>query len=157
MIAHRRYIAVETAISVAINGAISALMAWLVFGGRDRIPLGGGSGVLLDFVPQTFMIALMAVLVPTLITRNRVRAGRIGLGSPPRLRLPGNLLLRALAVALSATLIVGGSAALLMYGLHPDMIAFHPLLWLKIVYGMGLALLVTPIALAQALADRRDR
>ena len=60
-----RYILVETAISVAINAAISACFAFLVFGGRTGIALWGSGGLALDFAPQTFMIAMMSVVVPT--------------------------------------------------------------------------------------------
>ena len=74
----RRYVATETLISMAINCAISVGMFVLLFGGRAEISLKGLDGALIDFIPQTFMIALMSLVVPTLLTRRRVARGRIG-------------------------------------------------------------------------------
>jgi hypothetical protein len=60
------YIRRETAVSIAINVALSATFFIAVFGtGRD-VPVWSVGGYVLDFAPQGFMIGLMATLVPRL-------------------------------------------------------------------------------------------
>lgn len=147
---HHRYIAVETGISIAINGAISAGMFQLLLGGQPVIARSAG---IVDTVPQTFMIALMSALVPGFVTRRRVAAGvvrpRIGTG----LRLPQNLVARALLVAIVATILLGGLAILSLIAIAPDPIPNTPFFVAKIAYGMLVAAIVTPVAVASALAD----
>jgi len=150
-----RYIFVETLISIAINAAISAGFAFFTFGGRTEIGLWGPSGLALDFVPQTFMIALMSVLVPTALTRRRVAAGAIRPPAGPPSRLPRNLAIRALLAAAIATLLLGGTATALLAALWSAPLGFATVLPLKILYGALVALLVTPPALRAALFDRR--
>ena len=148
-----RYILAETAISTVINAAISAGFAFLVFGGRADIRLWGPGGLAVDFAPQSFMIAMMSVLVPTALTRRRIRTGllRPGGGSPSR--LPRNLFVRALLVALAATAILGGIAVVILAAAWSGPIGFAAALPLKIVYGAAVAAIVTPLALKAALLD----
>jgi hypothetical protein len=148
--AQRSYIHRETAIGVAINAALSALFAFVVFGGRALVPV---DEIVLDALPQSFMIALMATLVPTAITRRRLRAGSIAPLPALTSRLPGHLLLRGLLVAVVAALVGGALHWLLLPRLAPGAWPFLPLLAYKIVYGGALALLVGPIVLRRALAD----
>jgi hypothetical protein len=149
-----RYILVETAISMAINAAISAGFALLVFGGRAEIGLWGPGGLAFDFAPQTFMIAGMSVLVPTTLTRRRIRTGLLPPGNGPPSRFPRNLLARALLVALAATIALGGAAVAILAATWSGPAAFAAVLPLKIIYGAGVALVVTPLALKAALLDR---
>jgi hypothetical protein len=150
---HRRYLALETTISVAINLALSAAFAWAVFGGKGVIPSSGVKGFGVDFLPQTFMISLMSVLVPTLLTRKRLSAGKLeGLegGRPP---WPLRILAPLLAIV--ATLVLGGVAALLSPTLAPQGLGFSTLMGVKLFYGAVIAVLVTPVGLVLALRDRR--
>lgn len=148
----QRYIIVETLIGMAINAAISAGFAIFVFGGRAEVGLWGADGLALDFVPQTFMVALMSALVPSLLTRRRIAAGAIHARGAPA-PLPRNLLLRALLLASLATILLGGGATLILAFLLSGPVAFGALLPLKIAYGALVSALVTPLALRAALAD----
>jgi hypothetical protein len=150
-----RYILVETLISIAINAAISAGFAFLVFGGRTGVALWGAGGLALDFVPQTFMIAMMSVFVPTALTRRRIEAGAVRARNGRPSRLPRNLLLRALLVAAVATLLLGGAATAILAVSWTALLDFATLLPLKIAYGAIVALLVTPLALRAALSTER--
>ncbi|HTU12093.1 MAG TPA: hypothetical protein VMG08_14475 [Allosphingosinicella sp.] len=149
-----RYIVTETLLSMAVNAAFSAGFAFLIFGGRSEIGLWGPSGLALDFAPQTFVIALMSVLVPTALTRRRMRSGALERSSGASSRLPRNLLVRALLVAVLATLALGGAATLLLATNWPGPLTFAAVLPLKIVYGALVASVVTPLALRAALLDR---
>jgi hypothetical protein len=148
-----RYIVIETLISMAINAAMSAAFAFLVFGGSAEIDLWGAGGLALDFAPQTFMIALMSALVPTALTRRRVRAGTLSRGSGQLSRLPRNLLIRALVAASVATVLLGGVAIAVLAATWSGALSFAAVLPLKIIYGAAVALLVTPLALRAALSD----
>jgi len=150
----RRYVAIETVISMVINCAISWGMFMLLFGGRPQVPLRGLDGALIDFIPQTFMIALMSLLVPTFLTRRRVTRGRIGSIADSPLPLPANMFIRALLVAALATFFLGGIAAALLLATTEGTISFGALLIVKCVYGALVALIVTPIAVTAALTDR---
>jgi hypothetical protein len=152
-----RYIFVETLISMIVNAAISAGFAWLVFGGQREIGLWGSGGLALDFAPQTFMIATMSVLVPTALTRRRIKAGALAEGRGPPPRLPRNPLVRAVLIATAATCVLGGAATALLAASWSGPLAFGAVLPLKIVYGAAVALLITPYALRAALADRTTK
>ena len=151
--AHQRYVLVETLISIAINLVISATFAWIVFHGRTRIPLWGAEGYAIDFAPQTFMIALMSVVVPTLITRRRTRLGKVQPRAVAKRGLPARLWLRAPLLAVAATLVLGGVVVGLISVALPDTLGFPPLLALKLAYAAVIAGVMTPIGLRAALAD----
>ena len=149
---HRRYVAAETAISVVINVALSAAFAWAMFGGRDVIAAGGAKGFAVDFLPQTFMISLMSVVVPTLLTRKRLSSGRLDGVEVSRPPLP--LWMRAPLMAITATLLIGGASTLLSPTLAPNGLGFWALLPIKLIYGAVVAILLTPLGLVLALRER---
>ena len=70
----------ETAISMAINGVLSAVFYFAFFHGLAKVPVWGVGNYAFDFVPQSFMVALMGTLVPGLLTL-KARA-KLGLSSP---------------------------------------------------------------------------
>ena len=150
-----RYVLVETLTSVAVNAAISAAFVFFIFGGKAEIGLWGPGGLALDFVPQTFMIAMMSVLVPTALTRRRIQAGAVRTRNCRRSRLPRRLAIRALLVAAVATLGLGGAAIAILAASCSGPLSFAALLGLKIGYGAIVASLVTPVALRAALSDGR--
>lgn len=150
---HRQYLLVETLISVVINSALSLFFAWVVFGRRELIGIAGPTGLALDFLPQTFMVALMSTLIPGLLTRKRVRESRIAQLGPAPMRLPHNPLLRSLLVATVATMILGCSALLLTTVLATDPMPRASVYLLKIVYGAIISAPITLLTLRCALAD----
>ncbi|QOV93645.1 hypothetical protein [Novosphingobium sp. ES2-1] len=73
------YIRRETAVSIAVNVALSAAFFIAVFGtGRD-VPVWSVGGYVFDFAPQGFMIGLMATLVPACWHARPGRRARCGL------------------------------------------------------------------------------
>jgi hypothetical protein len=147
--AHRRYLAVETLISVVINSAISFAFAWLMFHTSSAI---SARALIVDSIPQSFMIALMSVVVPGFLTSRRLAAGQIAPLPGKAVRYP--LAARAIAAALAAALcgLLLHLAVLAMVA--PNAIGFTTLLALKVVYGAGLAAIVTPLMLRYALKAR---
>lgn len=151
MRSYERYIAVETAIGMGINGAISAAVFRLLFGGEALI---ARADAVIDTLPQTFMVALMSALVPSLLARRRLAPG----SSTVRLRqgrpfLPTGLTLRCVALALAVTVVIGAATTLSLTAVLPDLVPGAPLLAFKIVYGALVAAIVTPLALCTMLAD----
>jgi hypothetical protein len=144
------YVRRETMISVVINVALSLGFFLLLFGRTDPIPVWGLGKYAFDFVPQSFMIALMSTVVPGILAIRRRRAGLVArVESPPR--LPRKLLQRALLVALLAVLLGAGLAALILSAIGIDTIAWTPALAFKLLYGGALAIIVTPPTLRAAL------
>ncbi|MBC2670189.1 MHYT domain-containing protein [Novosphingobium piscinae] len=148
---HVTYIRRETLVSVVINTVLSAAAFWLVFRGQDPVQVWGLGYWVFDFIPQSFMIALMSTLVPGAIAGRAVRAGRIRPAGAPG-RLPGNLVVRALLMAVLG--VVLGTAAVAGLAGLAGLSALSPsaALALKMVYGALLALIVTPLGLRRALS-----
>jgi hypothetical protein len=155
--AHRKYLLIETLISVIVNSLLSLFFAWVVFGKRENVDLWGPGGFAIDFLPQSFMVALMSMLVPGLLTRRRLRAGKIaplqGLGLP----MPRNMLLRALLMALLAVLVFGSLGVLLSSALWLGPVSVKTVLALKVIYGAVISAPITLVALRAELAQRALR
>ena len=145
------YIRKETLVSMVINGVLSAVFFLLVFGVAMSVPAWGVGNWVFDFLPQSFMITLMSTLVPGALTAKRLRSGEIQPGTHAS-RLPRSLVLRALLLAVLAAAIgtglVAGVAALT--GINE--LALIPALGLKVLYGIALGAVVTPIGLRAALS-----
>ena len=146
----KAYVRRETLVSVAVNAALSAIFAFLVFGGSAAVATGD---LVADAVPQSFMIALMTTIVPTLVTRRRLRAGTVGALARPGSRLPSNLALRALLVALLAAAAGLALHWLLLAAAGRAEWPFGAVLAMKIAYGAALAAICAPWLLRRALAD----
>lgn len=133
-----RYRLREAAISAAINAVLSAVFVWFAFGHQAWIPTRGPRSLLVDALPQSFMITLMATAVPTLIARKR-----FGLPVDPA---------RWSAVSVVAAVV----AAILFGSLHwlflPSATwSFRAVLAAKTIYGAALGATVTTVALRHQL------
>lgn len=148
------YLAIDAMTGAVINAAFSCAVTWLVFGGRPEVPVTGLDGALFDFAPHTFMVALMTTIVPGFLGRRRVAAGGIAPLATPLMPLPPNLLVRAITLAILATLVLGGGAAAALYATAGTTIAFGPFLIGKCLYGALVALVITPFAFTSMLADK---
>lgn len=148
---HDKYVRTETLISMAINGVLSLVFFLIVFGQVDPVPMWGVGNWVFDFLPQSFMIALMGTLVPGALTAKRLRAGALQ-PSPQPSRLPSSLAFRALMLAVAAALVGTAIVAAIVAMAGITALAWTPALVLKVLYGIVLAALVTPIGLRAALA-----
>lgn len=148
---HDAYIRKETLISMVINGVLSAVFFLLVFGLPESVAVWGVGNWVFDFLPQSFMITLMSTLVPGALTAKRLKSGVIEPATFAS-RLPRSLPLRALLLAVLAaaigTALIAGLAALT--GINE--LGLVPALGFKVVYGIALGAVVTPIGLRAALS-----
>lgn len=144
---HRRYLATEAAVSAGINAALSIAFVLLLFGGRATVDV---PALVTDALPQSFAIALMASLVPSLLTARRLHRGAIAPlpGPAPR----GHVVVRSLVTAIVAALVAGGLHLALLPLLLPAAVPFGAVLAGKAVYGAALGAVVTLWALRRALA-----
>lgn len=130
----RRYILAETAISVAINSAVTLLPHFLLAGGDPVLAAGG---LTLGAVPPLFMTGFMSALVPSLLTRARLRKGKL----PPGPVGPPVGAIVALALVLGALgLVLAGTVLPRMADGGPGAILRH-------AYGAVLGAFATPAAL----------
>ncbi len=141
------YVRTETLISVAINTVLSLAFVHVVFHAQARIPVLGAHGIVPDMAPQTFMVTLMACLVPGLLTRQRLLAGRLPWVARDTRISVGKVIATAIASALVMTGLVVGLCWALLPHLLPNGLAFTPLLLEKAVYGALLAAVATPWAI----------
>ncbi len=150
--AQRRYVRTEMLVAAIINAVLSIVFVLIMFGGHQTIPVSGRGGLVVDAVPQTLMIVLMSILVPTLLTRRRVAAGRIA-ALPGASHRPHNVLLRSMLAAILAAAIAWILHAASM-PLTGDYWSFAAALSFKTAYGAILGATVARFAVGMALKDR---
>lgn len=150
--AQRRYIAIEATIGAVISGVLSLAFCFLIFGGMRQVPVSGAPGLLIDALPQSFMIALMATIVPTLLTRSRVQRGTVAPREAATRIIPKNVLLRSLLVATAVAAAAVMLAALLLLA-QPESYPFEAIALAKTGYGTILGGIVAAMATRMALAD----
>jgi hypothetical protein len=148
-----KYVLRETAISVAVNVTLSGVFFLVIFGLADRIPVWGFGAYVFDFVPQGFMIGLMATIVPGALARKALRQGRIE-PSPPQSAAPSSLVLRALALGFLAAGIgtIGAATVTALFGANS--VDWWSALVMKLVFAGALAATVTPLGLRKVFAER---
>ena len=144
-----RYLITETAISIAINVLLSEAFAWLVFHRAHAI---AAPAIVRDAIPQTFIVAFMGSLVPSLIARSRLRSGLVA-QFPSRIPFIRNPFVRAVILALIATVIGVTVSAILIPVVWPQGMNFGTTLWMKGIYGALVAALITPLAVSSALSE----
>lgn len=138
----------ETIASVPIGAAMSIAIFLFAFGWQPvaRLPLA------VDFIPQTIGMGVLGTLVPTLLTLRKLRRGQASSAGPvpswfAQMRF-------SMVVIGSATLVFGGSAALLLGTLGPGIIPPAPALAIKALYGAAAGAVMTKLVLQSLLGLR---
>ncbi len=155
----QHYIQRETLLGCAINAAIALFFAALLFHNTPTIPLWGTQGIAVDLIPTVFMLTLFGSLAISLLTRQRLRQGRI---APPQARpsswisalasLP--LPARTVIVAVLMTVALVPVTCLALMTLAVDTLAFWPFVAFKMVYAAIVGALSAPWILKAALTVR---
>lgn len=151
-----RHIAKETRISVLINSAFSLVFFAIVFGVGKPIQVWGPGNWVFDFIPQSFMIALMSTLIPGLIVRRKLQAGVL-VPTDRRTLLRAGLFTRSLLLGILCAAVGAGLAAAFALLLEVRQIPPSIGLPIKVAYGGLLALVVTPLSLRAALTSATNQ
>lgn len=142
----------ETAIGMAINLAIGTAFFFGLFGGQAEPQVCGGKGLIIDCVPQGFMIGLMSIIPAMLITSKRAKAGlRFDHLPSSKGVLPRNVFGRGLTVALLSMVTLVAVAAGLALATGVQSLPFWLAYGLKCLPAVVISALVIPPALVVAL------
>jgi hypothetical protein len=155
--AHRRFLLRDALLIAAlVNGALSALIAWLVTVGEDEVPLSAvplaeGPSVLIDTVGTCFVLPFLTTLAITTVVWKEMREGH--LTRVPRAagsfaaRLPATRLRRATWVGLICLVVFGPIAAAGVLLFDYGDISIGEFVLFKAIFGVVLGVIVTaPIA-----------
>jgi hypothetical protein len=148
-----KYLAVETVMSGLCNAILNLVAAFAIFHGRGHIPTTGPSSLFMDLIGETFLVAGLSVLVPSLIARHRRRMGDLPLARDRAPTPTGNLYLRALATGLVFTCVCVSCNWFLLPHAFPNGVGFGSVLIFKTLYGAILGSIATFLAVHKALHE----
>ena len=153
MMAAEAYSWRERTVGVVISRAITLLFFLIVFGFSGPVEIWGAGEFVFDFLPQAFMIALMATLIPGLVTERKIRQGELQMIAE-RSILPKSLPFRAVLIAITAAAVSVAlfSGVFLVSGVTG--LGWLTALAIKLIFGGALAAIVTPLGLKAALWSR---
>jgi hypothetical protein len=156
----RRLLLNDACVAACINVAIGATITWLVFGRLHEVPVWGGSGLVFDAIPSTFMPVLGLCFGVSSAIRKRSNAGRLAgidsdLIAPAWMRwMPKPVVLRALCLATLTTAIVLPLTALGFRIFAVESLVLPVVFALKVGQLAMIGLLLGPIVAYRALLDR---
>ena len=148
----KTYIARESALGSVINLVIGSAFFLIVFQGQADPRVWGAGGLILDCLPQGFMIGLMSIVPAMLITRKRVRAGLSFGPVTSRKILPRGVFARGVVVALASLAGLMAIAVALASATGVESVPFWPAFVLKALPGLIVPWIVTPSAIRAVLA-----
>jgi fructose-specific phosphotransferase system IIC component len=149
------------AIAALINGALSALIAWLGTMDQDEIPLWAtplkDTSTAVDTIGTFFVLPFLTTLIITSVIWHEMREGKLArLDHPsPTLakRLPATRLRRALVIGLIVMVVLGPPAALILALIDFDGLSQGEFVLYKAILGIVLGAIVTPPIARFAFAD----
>lgn len=148
-----QYVRTETKFSAIGSIVVTVLFYTLAFGVLQPVPVRGLGHYAFDFLPQSFMTALICTWLPGIVTRKRVRSGAVALaasaGEPGKSVLTGGL-----TFAFAALIVGGVGVAGTLYLSGVETIDWTVGLVGKIVFAGIVAIIVTPAGLRRLLGTR---
>lgn len=141
-----RYILAEA----AVGAALSLVFVLLLFGGEARVPVLELRGIVADSAPQSFMIVLMSSLIPRLLLRRRVRAGRLESTAPSA--TTAVILLQSVALAVAASTVLVTAQAVLLPLTTPPVWPLGAVIAYKLGYGAALGAATAAAVVSRGLA-----
>jgi hypothetical protein len=148
-----KYLAVETAMSGLVNGILNFVAAFAIFHGRGRVATAGPGGLLRDTIGETFIVTALSVLIPSLIARQRRRAGTLPTSGDRRQGPASNLYVRAMVAGLIFTCVCVPCNALLLPLIFPNGVSFGNVLLFKTLYGVVVGSIATLLAVQKTLSE----
>ena len=149
---HRRYVVVETMVSIGISALLSAAFAWVIFG--HAVPVAAGNTAFrIDAMIQALIVAFMSAVVPSLLLGRRMKSGLILRAGSRAAWWPNHLVLRsALLAAIVAAPATAAHLGATFFMLDHHFSLAGLLVW-KAVYGSIIAAVSTGTALRLMLAQ----
>lgn len=148
----KTYLARESTIGSIINLVIGSVFYLVVFRGQTDPAVWGPKGLIVDCLPQGFMIGLMSIVPAMLITRKRVNAGLQIPTEAPSGWLPKGPFARGVCVALLTMVALVAIAVGLALATGVQSLPFWIGFALKSLPGLIVPWIVTPPALRVVLA-----
>ena len=155
---HRKAVRDETIVSIAINSLAPAGIIWFLNASPPQT-LTGEYGILGSMLPAAGMATLLMTLVLTNIVRFRVRKGALpALDWPQAERgamawIPKNLILRAIALALLALVLLVPAGLLVVSVIDILPLTKVGFLIFNLIYGAIVGLVMARFVVLPALAD----
>ncbi len=149
-----KYLATETTSSAICNGVLNALGGFAVFHGRSLIPIAGPKGLVMDSIGQTFLVVSLSILIPSLLTRRRRRAGVLPpapITSPPV--KPGNLYVRSLIAGVVLAFLIWACNSFLLPRVFPADISFRSAVLFKTICGAIIGCIASALAISAVLKE----
>lgn len=148
-----RYVRTETKFSIVGSILVTVVFYVLAFGVLEPVSIRGFGSYAFDFLPQSFMTALICTWLPGAITRKRAKSGAVAL-TPPAILTERSLILTGLAFALASLILGGLLVAGALYLSRIETIDWTVGLAGKIAYAGILAAIITPAGLRNLLGIR---
>ncbi len=167
--AHRRWLLLNALlIPAAVNAILNGGIAWLTSQGEGTVPLAslplvGKPSTMTDTLGTLFILPFVTTMLVTLSVRHDQRTGRLPHLEPPlKLRqvmahLSDNSVWRAVAFGTICLWFIGPLAALAVGLTGFGDIAEPSFVFYKVIFGVCLGLVVTPLIAVAAMADRSPR
>ena len=147
-----RYVRTETVFSTIGSTVVNILFFFLVFGAAGPIEVWGIGRYAFDFVPQSFMTALICTWLPGVITRKRLASGAVIHFSGPCPRL-SSLVLRGLLYGVVALGVGAGAVSAGLYLLGLREVSWIGGFVFKLSFGAIVAAIITPLGLRALLRE----
>ena len=160
---HRRWLFLNTiVIAAVVNGALSALIAWISAANEDEIPLMAaplieGPSLITDTVGTFFILPFLTTLVITTVVWHELREGRLAplskrtsgiLANLPRTRVR-----RGAYFGLITMLVLSAPAVIVLVIRDPGDVSVGDFVHYKAILGVVLGALVTPPIALAAMTD----
>jgi O-antigen/teichoic acid export membrane protein len=159
---YSKYLVGQAIAGAVINLVLNGAIAWLLYRRLPRIPLHGPQSIAGDVVVTSFVLPLLICLIVTPLIRAEMRKERLPVrqwvssGPHRAVRLPTNLLLRALVIGVLAALVVSPITIWALDRLvGAEGLAFWPFVVFKASLAAALAVVVTPILVMRTLQEGR--
>jgi hypothetical protein len=158
--AHRRYVNKERLAAGIFNVIVGVLSTYLAFPNAPVIPLWGQHGIAFDLVPTVFMLTLVGNFVVTVLAHKRLRADEVqiiddSMCSWIACRLPRNMFIRLLVIAVSMTVLAVPLSVLVLKLVGIDSMSYHQYMGFKACYGPAIGVLSVSVAIETALRDHK--
>jgi hypothetical protein len=158
--AQRRYLLVEQGLGAGVfNLVLNALIAWLMFRGRQTVPLWGEQSIAGDTIGTSFLLPFLTCQIVTRLAHRQVRAGRlVALGwtraAHPWLGwLPRGTGARGAVLGLAGVAVLAPAAIAMVRGLGAAPMSLWGFVTFKAGFAAAAALLVTPLVALWAIAE----